>query len=297
MKRRAFTIIELLVVISIIALLIALLLPALARAKILAERIQCASNLRQIGIALHEYANEYAGQYPLCMAGFWPMASATYSATVGSSETYPVAGFGMLYYSSFGVVGNVTSGQMVNPQPGMLSPTATGISMLFCPEAGSYFSQARFVPSAYYNAQGYIDNFTFPMGYCYWVDDGSPYLGLYSPAGDGTVLYPGWSGWNPKYGPVRWYNDDPGHEPAVNPQSDSASILATDNAMFTDPSGTVGYTNAGSGQPPWSNHVDGSMGNFLPAGEHELYNDGSVSWVPMSQIKVRFYSFGQFWGW
>lgn len=62
--RIGFTIIELLVVISMVALLIGMLLPALKKAKEAARKIQCLSNLRQITNGLHVYANEFDGRFP-----------------------------------------------------------------------------------------------------------------------------------------------------------------------------------------------------------------------------------------
>ena len=60
----AFTLVELLVVIGIIALLISILLPSLSKARQQAVKVQCASNLRQWGIGLAQYINNNKGQFP-----------------------------------------------------------------------------------------------------------------------------------------------------------------------------------------------------------------------------------------
>jgi prepilin-type N-terminal cleavage/methylation domain-containing protein/prepilin-type processing-associated H-X9-DG protein len=62
--QRAFTLVELLVVIGIIAVLIALLMPALSAARRHAQTIQCGSNLRSIGQAMQQYANDFKGRVP-----------------------------------------------------------------------------------------------------------------------------------------------------------------------------------------------------------------------------------------
>ncbi len=79
-KRTGFTLVELLVVIAVIALLMAILLPALQRSKEQARRIICANNLKQINIGLNIFANDNGGQLPLIETSYWPW-DISYSTT------------------------------------------------------------------------------------------------------------------------------------------------------------------------------------------------------------------------
>ncbi|HEV7301463.1 MAG TPA: prepilin-type N-terminal cleavage/methylation domain-containing protein [Tepidisphaeraceae bacterium] len=89
MKRtsKGFTLVELLVVIGIIALLISILLPSLNRARETANRVKCASNLRQVGQGLLLYSNENRQAYPRTVA-----AAGNMTAFTGAPSNDPFSG-------------------------------------------------------------------------------------------------------------------------------------------------------------------------------------------------------------
>jgi prepilin-type N-terminal cleavage/methylation domain-containing protein len=89
-QNKAFTLIELLVVIAIIAILAALLLPALAAAKRKAQRINCVSNLKQVGIAFRLWEGDNGDRYPMAVSTTQNGAKEKIFAT--ANTTQPTAG-------------------------------------------------------------------------------------------------------------------------------------------------------------------------------------------------------------
>ncbi len=93
-QKKAFTLIELLVVIAIIAILAAMLLPALAAAKRKAQRINCVSNLKQVGLAFRVWEGDNGDKYPMAVSTAANGAQELIrSATLNSSGGLGTGGF------------------------------------------------------------------------------------------------------------------------------------------------------------------------------------------------------------
>jgi prepilin-type processing-associated H-X9-DG protein len=137
----AFSLVELLVVITVIGLLGALLLPALVRSKMSARRVECLSNLRQLGLATQMYWDENAGN---CFR---------YSDGALSN--------GQIYW--FGWIGSGSEGErLFDARQGALYPYIQGRGVEICPSLA--YGSAQFKPKASVAAYGYGYNLSLSSG-------------------------------------------------------------------------------------------------------------------------------------
>ncbi|HRU06100.1 MAG TPA: type II secretion system protein [Candidatus Brocadiia bacterium] len=97
-RKQAFTLIELLVVVAIIAILAAMLLPALSAAREKARRASCVTNLSQIGRSMEAYLGDYGGHYP-SWAG---MGSAEWCSPTPHATAKTPSGVPLCSYSTLG---------------------------------------------------------------------------------------------------------------------------------------------------------------------------------------------------
>ena len=142
-RKSGFTLIELLVVIAIIAVLIALLLPAVQQAREAARRSQCKNNLKQLGLALHNYHDTY-NKFP---SGFvtnaWPSPASNAVTTelscwswgamilpyIDQAPMYNLIQPGTISLAANLAAGGAQATALTTPLPGFMCPSDTGPSL------------------------------------------------------------------------------------------------------------------------------------------------------------------------
>jgi prepilin-type N-terminal cleavage/methylation domain-containing protein len=149
--RRAFTLIELLVVIAIIAILLGLLAPAVQSAREAANRIKCANNLRQLGLAAHNFHD--ANQHLPPGIGYYPPAGGAF----GTYQFYllPYLEQGNLYRASLGSLAfPAPDGPRTVYYPGNNTVYSRPVSVFLCPSDPSI------------GAEGVVTINSVPFGAC-----------------------------------------------------------------------------------------------------------------------------------
>ncbi|MFO0953920.1 MAG: DUF1559 domain-containing protein [Isosphaeraceae bacterium] len=158
--RLGFTLIELLVVIAIIAVLIALLLPAVQSAREAARRAQCVNNLKQLGLAQHNYHDTYGSFSPggkSCCWGTWLLFTLPYVEQTALWNSWNFMG-DLIYYQKGGYDGDLRYGGVCN-----ITVSATRVKAYMCPSDGTNDTLSgigRTLGSAtfYVTSQNYVAN-------------------------------------------------------------------------------------------------------------------------------------------
>jgi prepilin-type N-terminal cleavage/methylation domain-containing protein/prepilin-type processing-associated H-X9-DG protein len=176
-RQRAFTLIELLVVIAIIAVLIALLLPAVQQAREAARRTQCKNNLKQIGLALHNYHDTYL-KFPASMyfSNFPNGGLSGYAATGADTTHGPGWLVGLLPYIDQGPLFNLANFSVAIGNSINAPVTSANIAGFQCPSDSNSGAGNKFLN-------------TGQMGPNQWG------RGNYAASGTGPQTFNGAQGW------------------------------------------------------------------------------------------------------
>jgi prepilin-type N-terminal cleavage/methylation domain-containing protein/prepilin-type processing-associated H-X9-DG protein len=249
-----FTLVELLVVIGIIAVLVSILLPAMGRAREQARRTQCASNMRQVGLAVINFAGTNRGIMPT----FNPI---TYRQSPGSGQTY-----------NPGFWDNET---LVDP----LRKFGLQTSFLRCPSGDIYADLA--------DATNTIPDeipYLWPAGKEFAGDWTGNYVYLVGLAEDASPTYP--NGWNCAAnvtgGNPVWYDTNRSAASPKLVKNKPDKIIMADQTVWFDDKGGKFYMNhqkrgaRTTGIPPVSLQS--------VAGGNRLFVDGHVSWVTPGEM-------------
>ncbi len=297
-KRSAFTLVELLVVIAIIGILVGLLLPAVQAAREAARRMQCSNNLKQLGLALHNYSDTYnafpAGAYACCW-GTW------------SLSLFPFAEQGNLFnqYQFQGSMGNTNAatryGGALN-----LPVTRLQMAMLTCPSDSVTASSSVYNGVTFHN---YVANYgntaqdrQSPLGVTSAgtpnVWGGAPFvkvagmtstpqnikMGELSDGTSNTLLFSETiQGVGGDLRGFTWFSGGAHFETLIGPNSSSPDVL--DNASYCKGPGTTGTLQPS--MPPCTGPTTALPSNYAARSRHTggvqaTMGDGSVHFISNS---------------